>query len=461
MILLVNRAAPHRQHRRHQTDIGGLGMSAHRSDDRIEEIVHVNPARPVEITIENPNGSVVVRGSDRGGILVRAEKHGNKASAIYQETEFRIDNEESRISISPVLPPRQPGMPSVAVDLDLDLGLGPDFVRDLLGSSRNREEREQRRHERRQRRGRGFSFKWDNSDVSYEIEVEVPLSLDCRLGINTASGDIEVRDLTGAIAVHTASGDATLTRVIGDIASNTASGDLRIDHAKGQLASRSASGDARVEHSAFNAFGFHSASGDVQLDAALTGDGPYRIETVSGDCRLAIVALNPTSGADRAVEVSFQSVSGDASLDRAFQRQGAGRWLAVGTEPGLHLAVTSVSGDLRGTLGASSEAAALGLRTEPPAAAPPPPAPPAPEAPAAPAAPASPIVPPAPQTATAGDDRAETDSVHTGGLDDQRPTASSAADRLALLEAVERGEMDIEDALQRLEDRKEPGAGTA
>ncbi|MBA2521090.1 MAG: DUF4097 family beta strand repeat protein [Chloroflexia bacterium] len=436
-------------------------MSAHRSDNRIEEIVHVDPARPVEIAIENPNGVVLVRGCDRADILVRAEKHGNKSSAIYQETEFWIDVDGARVTISPVIPPRQSGMPSVSVDLDLDLG--PDFVRDLLGPGRNRGDREQRRHERRQRRGRGFSFKWDNSDVSYEIEVEVPHSLDCRLGINTASGDVEVRDLTGAIAVHTASGDAVLTRLMGDIAFNTASGDLRIDHAKGQLACRSASGDARVERSAYDAFGFHSASGDVHLDAALTGDGPFRIETVSGDTRLAIVALNPDSGAERGIEVAFQTMSGDALLDRAFQRQGAGRWrwLAGGTEPGPRLAVTSVSGDLHGALGASPEARALGLHTEPPPMTPAPPAPPAPDAPAVPPAPSSPIASPTPPAVATAADRAETGTVHTGGLDDHQPAASAAADRLALLEAVERGEIDIEEALQRLEDRKEPDAGPA
>ncbi len=430
-------------------------MSSRRTDDQIEEIVAVDHGQPVEIFIENQNGAVVVRGTDRPDVLIRAEKHGNRASAVYQEAELRIETGRSRIVVRPVLPTQSQFGPSVKVDLGLDLG--SDFIRDLLGSNHPDEDRAQRRQDRRERKKkRGFAVTWDNHNVSYEIEIEVPRTIESQLTVNTASGDVQLNDITGAIDLTTASGDANLVQLIGEIRYNTGSGDLQVQRSAGQIVGRSASGDARIEQSAFNALRFHSASGDLHMDAALTGDGPYVIETVSGDCQLAIMGLNPASGAPRALSVTFKTVSGHARLDDEFRRQRAGQWVTGAAESGPAITVTTVSGDLRGRLGASDGARSLALRSSGLPAPPAPPAAPAPPAPpAAPAAPApvAPAAPPAPLVAR--DESGDLEAVHTGGLDAGTSAPSPAADRLALLEAVERGEIDIEEALQRLEDRKD------
>lgn len=434
-------------------------MSSTRSEDQIEEIVAIDRGQPTTISVENQDGDIVVRGTDRSDVLIRAEKHGNRASAVYQAAELLIETGAARIVVKPVLPPHTRSGPTVSVDLDLDLpDFGPGFIRDLFGTNRPGEDRHQRRQERRERRGRGIALNWNNSDVSYEIEIEVPRDHPCQLAVNSASGDVAIDDLTGQIAVNTASGDSTLNQIAGDITVNSASGNLTIERASGRITGRTASGDARIEASAFSSFGFHTASGDLQLDAALTGDGPYRIETASGDSRLAVVGLDPGSGSERSLTVRFQSMSGDAHLDREFRPHGGGRWVSEGATPGLTISVSTMSGDLRGSLGASAEARAIALvpatpavvaRPEPVAAMAP--TPPPPPIPVAPTAPESPPVP----GASVGEDH-DHDTVHTGGLDAGGRAATDEADRLALLEAVQRGEIDIDEALQRLEDRSDP-----
>ena len=429
-------------------------MSATHSEDQIQEIVALDLSQQTSISVENKDGNIAVRGTDRSDVLIRAQKHGNRSSAVYQAASLLIETGAAQIMIKPVLPPRDGSGPFVSVDLDLDLpDFGPDFIRDLLGSNRTVEGRDQRWRQRRQRRGRGIALNWNNSDVSYEIEIEVPRDHPCRLGLNTASGDVRVDDLTGELAVNTASGDSTLSRISGEITVNTASGDLTINRAVGRITGRSASGDARIEASALSTLGFQTASGDFQLDAALIGEGPYRIKTASGDTNLAVIGLDPESGTERSLVVTYQAMSGDAHLDREFRPHGAGRWATEGATPERTISVTTMSGDLRGNAGVSAEARAIALaatatvaaaRREPVAVvAPMPPAPEPPPSPVPPTMPAAQI------------DARELDAVHTGGPDAPGRAAAADAERLALLEAVQRGEIDIDEALQRLEDRND------
>lgn len=427
------------------------GMSRTFSDAMIEETIAVDLGQPIDISIENQRGEVAVRGADRDDVLIRAEKHGNSSSVAYQEAVLLIDTGAGKISVSPILPGSSGKSRSVSVDLGLDIGA--DFLRDLLDP-------DQPRSERRERKSRGFSVSWDNS-VSYEIEVEVPRRLETRLTVSTSSGDIEIREIGGRLNLHTASGDVALRQISGDVMVNTASGDLHFERLTGSIDGRTASGDARIEQAALQRFSFQTASGDVSLDAALNGNGPYQIKTVSGDCQLALAGLEPATGAERGLTVAFKSLSGHARLGDEFQVRGSGKWETVGAVSGPHLAVTTVSGDLRGALGASSGATDLARQTGAQAgrpSAPPsapvaghPALPPAPIPPPVPEVPPIPVVPPADTFASGSAPDEERGSVHTGG-----PAAPSQpmaeADRLALLEAVERGEVDIEEALRQLDD---------
>jgi hypothetical protein len=195
----------------------------------------------------------------------------------------------------------------------------------------------------------------------------------------------------------------------------------------------------------------HTASGDVLFDAMLTGDGPFRVQTVSGDVRLAL--RHSTAGGDEPdATLAFHTVSGDAHVTQPFRKTSRRHWQAGSGDRGPRIDVTTVSGDLVAGLAAvKSDFVPSSTPASPasdvPAA---PPAPPAPPAPAIVPAPPSSPTPPAPFTM--GGSRGEDDAA----ANDARPEADQSpaeedAVRLAVLEAVERGEIDVEEALRRLE----------
>jgi hypothetical protein len=194
------------------------------------------------------------------------------------------------------------------------------------------------------------------------------------------------------------------------------------------------------------------------LEAALGGDGPYKAESVSGDVQLG---LRPGTGG---AAVTFQSLSGDATVEPPFRKTDRRAW-RVG-DGGPTVSVKSVSGDLRARLlpgvaepaAGDSRASAADAPTVPIApVAPVPPAPPAPPVP--PVAPAPPAAPAPAATFSVGAASEPTSSAPVEPSTPVETAAEGAVDeetRLAVLQAVERGEIDVEEALRRLEPPEAP-----
>jgi DUF4097 and DUF4098 domain-containing protein YvlB len=168
----------------------------------------------------------------------------------------------------------------------------------------------------------------------------------------------------------------------------TVSGDLAI-HATGILSLRAA-----------------TTSGDVRLAGGFDGPGPFSLETVSGDAILAPVG---------AIRVDVRTVAGDIrnDLDALIEQVDGRRTLVVGDD-GPTVSFRSMSGDLRVV---RPEA----LANARPHVDPRPPEPPEPARP--------PIAPSA-----------------------SRPDESdpAAQEELAILEALERGNIDVAEADRRL-----------
>jgi hypothetical protein len=244
------------------------------------------------------------------------------------------------------------------------------------------------------------------------------------------------------------SGDVRVVRTGGNLALQTASGDLNIDGASGRLTAQTASGDVHVTSARIEHFHIRTASGDVLLDAILTGAGPFRAQTVSGDVRLTL--RRPTAdGEDPAATLVFHTVSGDAHVNAPFRKTDRRRWQAGAGESGPHIDVTTVSGDLAAGLAAAPSA--FGPASTPTSAtddvAPAPPAPPAPPTPPQPSSPPEPV----PLTVSWSDSEGDLAATEARPEAAQSTTAQEETVRLAVLEAVERGEIDVEEALRRLE----------
>ena len=263
---------------------------------------------------------------------------------------------------------------------------------------------------------------------SLDLEVEVPRQ--ARVSIETASGDVEANGLAGPTKVRTASGDIELRDQSGNLEIDAVSGEVVVNgDGSINLRCRTISGDCAVRAAELGRAVVETTSGDVRLDALLTGDGPFEVQTVSGD-----VTIVGRTG----VRVEARTVTGDLRSDLPHRTESSpGRKLLIVGDGATNLAFRSVSGDLRVVAPRNGEASS---------AAPTSPARPgAPVRPVAPVAPVSPpTVPEPPSAPTADADRAVAN--HEAGHE---------VARLDVLHALERGELSVEAAMKRLADIEE------
>ncbi|CAA9560038.1 MAG: hypothetical protein AVDCRST_MAG49-2321 [uncultured Thermomicrobiales bacterium] len=459
--------------------------------------VDIDPGQPLRVTVGIASGRVAVRTSDRADLAVHWRASGRRNG----DADLAVEASGNRVEIGP----RQ--------------GRGGKFP--------------------------GLGRVWGDGG-HFDVEIDLPrLSAPTSPGgeprttlqVKTASAGVEVVGVEGSVSVTTASGEARLIDVTGSLSVQSASGDAIVSGASGQLTVHSASGDVRADAGELTHWSFRTASGDVSLAATPVGAGPFEAQTVSGDVVLAL-RLPEASGGTSPVTVSFGSVSGDADVAAPFRREpqtvpsgrGAGRAWRLGPEGAVatHLAVKTVSGDLRiraepmaerrrsapqPTAGPADQAApAAPSPRAPEAPAAPmaamapmaPKAPTAPNAPMTPVAPMAPIAAPAPTVAAAPDvavppvppvplfpaglpfahgqtqspplPGSGTDSTEprsddiVGNVADATPeghatttgaTDGGSASRLEVLQALERGELDIDEAMTLLDGLNRDAAETA
>ncbi len=258
----------------------------------------------------------------------------------------------------------------------------------------------------------GFSIAIGNhgfGDHSPELAVELPRN--AAVDVDTASADVVAHGLVGFKRFHTASGDLTLEATAGELEIEAVSGDTRIQ-ADGalQVRARSISGDFRLRGPKLGRFEMSTTSGDVLVDAEMAGSGPYAIKSISGDVRLVARA---------GIQVEAQTITGDLSSAVAHRTETQpGKKLLIVGRPVATLTFKSVSGDLE--IVEPREQVATD-RSAPPAAS---------SESIAVDAPAA-LTPPAPPTPQAASDRSE-------------------AARMQILEALERGQISVEDASRQL-----------
>jgi DUF4097 and DUF4098 domain-containing protein YvlB len=257
-----------------------------------------------------------------------------------------------------------------------------------------------------------FGLTFAIGEKTVQLDVELPAEAD--LTVDTASGDIEARDLRGEQRYRTASGDTRLDGAGGTIELNSVSGDTVIAlAASADLAIRSVSGDVSVSGGEITALRIGTTSGDIRVDSPIRARTGTQIDTLSGDVSLV---------AEAGMRVDARTVSGDLTSDLPHRSDGRmGRRTLVVGDGSVEVAFRSVSGDLQ-----VHDARRRGAA---PPAAPVRPVPPAP-----PAAPAPPRAPAEPDAAT--------DAAGT--------PVPSDDERLEVLRALEAGELDVATAMDRL-----------
>lgn len=244
--------------------------------------------------------------------------------------------------------------------------------------------------------GRGFGAisRFFGADTVELEDVEVEAPPECRLEVRTVSGDLQASGFGGQQRFQSVSGDLRLVESGGDLDIDSVSGDVTLRAVKPvALKTNNVSGDLSAEAPRFDRLRAQSVSGDISVDGQLAADAPHAVETVSGDYRLAI-------GGGATIDVRGLSSDAHSSLPHRIEGTAERRRLIVG-DGKASVAFNSMSGDL--SVVPSRQA---------------------PSEPAAAAAPAAPAKTPQP--------------------------AASTDRRIEILGALERGEIDVDEAMRQL-----------
>jgi len=180
-----------------------------------------------------------------------------------------------------------------------------------------------------------------------ELAIDVPAA--ASIVVETRSGDIAASGVIGATRWTTASGDVRLEAVQGDLTAEAVSGDVAIA-ASGPLeaTARTVSGDLELRGGTVGRLEVATTSGDITLSGRFLGDGPFTVETVSGDTM--IESIGP-------VWVGATTLTGDIHGPRPEGGGGKQEGRVVGMSGGPTIAFRSTSGDLSLSVSDDDEAA--------------------------------------------------------------------------------------------------------
>jgi hypothetical protein len=172
-----------------------------------------------------------------------------------------------------------------------------------------------------------------------EVTVEAEVPTNARLKLTTVSADTEVSGMHGEQRYTAVSGDLQLRDGGGSIRLETVSGDTTI-RADQPLAAQvqAVSGDVSITAPLLHSLKATTVSGDVEFEAELDAAGDFRVETVSGDMVFGLLG-------DATFEVRGLSTDVSCELDHRLEGQVDRRRLIIG-RGGPRLVFSSMSGDV-------------------------------------------------------------------------------------------------------------------
>ncbi len=122
------------------------------------------------------------------------------------------------------------------------------------------------------------------------MQLELALPRDAELHFEGVSGDVVAEALGGRQQLQTVSGDLMLNDAGGELSLTTVSGDLTVRAEKGLSArANSVSGDLSLMAPQLASVAVNTVSGDVELEGAFAPDRRHSIDTVSGDLSIGLL----------------------------------------------------------------------------------------------------------------------------------------------------------------------------
>jgi hypothetical protein len=290
----------------------------------------------------------------------------------------------------------------------------------------------------------GLAWLFGGARVGANITVEVPWGT--KVHYETMSGSIEAVALVGDQKYRTLSGDIRLWNLGGLVEAGSISGSIMMDDAGDvRLRANTVSGSIKARARRFYTTTVSSTSGSIAVVGALDPSGDHRAESISGT-----VELTPLNG----VTAELRAISGSIVSSVPHRLEGGrGFWRAIVGDGLAAFRVNSTSGSLR-ILAARPGDQVVGS-VAPAAPSTPPAAPAPPAAPSTPAASGSAETPAgaAEPTADAIEEAEPRETAETWNPDESGDVEEDRADdeELAVLQALERGEIGVDEAAERLE----------
>ena len=239
-----------------------------------------------------------------------------------------------------------------------------------------------------------------------DIEGSAPPAV--RLGIQAVSGDVQATGFLGRQRYESVSGDLRLTDGGGELAIQSVSGDVSLRAVEpATMNVNTVSGDLSAEAPSFARLDLNAVSGDILVDGSLEDGVTHAVETVSGDLRLA---------SDSGMTITVRGLASDVHSSVPHRLEGSAdrRRLIVGDGTAT-LTFSSMSGDM--SLTRSRQAASQ-------------------------TAAASTTARASTTAATASASASASASATSGGR--------AADPQTEVLAALERGEIDVDEAMRRL-----------
>ncbi len=392
--------------------------------DEPERTYPVDPHTPIVLDVSCQSADVSIRAAARPDLLVRARGAGDRTGTADAPPGLHVAADGNRIAVS----------------------THPDEWTPAHGGGGAGGPRERRRG-----LGGWLSFGRFAAESVTSVEIETPVGASVRLTLLSGAGDVRLDGLAGEITVRAGAGDLLATGCVGQVQADAGAGDVRLVECNATLRVQTGSGDVAVERGSLEAGRFRSGSGDLSIRGTGLGSGPFEVQTGAGDVLLDVYRLDR---GDDPIGIRYVALAGDAHIGPGFSRL-RGR-SAESAQP--LVTVHTASGDLvarrttapaaatdEGTRQNDEEWAAA---TRIPVASPPPPTNvPDPPMPPTNDAPAPPELPEQPDVEVVEYQPTHGDMLHEGS---DTPEPAPGNDRIAVLEAVARGDLDIEEALRRL-----------
>lgn len=176
-----------------------------------------------------------------------------------------------------------------------------------------------------------------NGHYELTVQAEVPVAAEVQL--TAVSSDVDVTDLRGEQRYRTVSGDLSVTNSGGSVRLESVSGDATVRAEEPlSIQSQGVSGDLNITAPTLRSLHATTVSGDVEIETQLAEGGDFQVETVSGDLSVGLVG-------DATFEIRGLSTDVSSELDHRLEGQVDRRRLIVGNG-GPRLVFNSMSGDV-------------------------------------------------------------------------------------------------------------------